>query len=134
MLLIKNLISMAIGTVFFLTLSTIAAFAADSTKTTEHQHQSGQGGSHSHNDGRSAGHSHHSAHQCEHMMSSIDQNKDGKISKQEFLKHHEAMFDKKDTNKDGFLDETEMNRMMCHMQQHDHHKNNDHAHGDTKNN
>jgi uncharacterized low-complexity protein len=37
----------------------------------------------------------------------MDANKDGKISKDEFIKAHEAMFDAKDTNKDGFIDQTE---------------------------
>ncbi|MCE7915182.1 MAG: calcium-binding protein [Nitrosomonas sp. PRO4] len=132
MLSTKNLVAIAVGTVFILTLNTPIVFATDTAKTGEHQ--SGQGGSHSHShsDGKSAGHNHHSGHQCEHMMSSVDQNKDGKISKQEFLKHHEAKFDKKDTNKDGFLDEAEISGMMCHMQKHDHQKDNDHAHGDKK--
>ncbi len=132
--LIKNLVSIATGAVFILTLNTIVVFAADTAKAGAHQHQSGQGGSHSHDDGKSGDHDDHQGHQCGHMRSSVDENKDGKISKQEFIKHHEAMFDKKDINKDGFLDETEMNQMMCHMKKHDHQKDNDHAHGDTKNN
>jgi len=41
-----------------------------------------------------------------------DANQDGKVSKEEFTKHHEAMFAMKDANKDGFIDKDEMARMM----------------------
>lgn len=41
-----------------------------------------------------------------------DADQDGKVSKEEFIKHHEAMFDMKDTNKDGFIDKDEMAKMM----------------------
>lgn len=36
-----------------------------------------------------------------------DTDKDGKVTKEEFLKHHEAMFDEADANKDGALDADE---------------------------
>jgi hypothetical protein len=52
----------------------------------------------------------HHGHQCHDKMSAVDLNKDSKISKEEFMKHHEAMFDKKDANKDGFMDESEMHK------------------------
>jgi len=45
-------------------------------------------------------------------MSMMDANKDGKVSKEEFVKQHEAMFGTMDANKDGFLDNTEMGKMM----------------------
>lgn len=41
-----------------------------------------------------------------------DTNQDGKVSKEEFTKQHEAMFDMMDANKDGFIDKDEMARMM----------------------
>jgi len=40
-------------------------------------------------------------------MSMIDVNKDGKVTKQEFLKHHETIFDQIDANKDGAVDQPE---------------------------
>ena len=45
-------------------------------------------------------------------MSMMDTNKDGKVSKEEFMKAHEAMFDQMDANKDGFIDKDEMGKMM----------------------
>ncbi|MBA4142552.1 MAG: hypothetical protein H0X43_05990 [Nitrosospira sp.] len=40
-------------------------------------------------------------------MSAADANKDGKVTKEEFIKHHEAIFDKIDANKDGVVDKAE---------------------------
>jgi uncharacterized low-complexity protein len=45
-------------------------------------------------------------------MPMMDANKDGKVSQDEFVKGHEAMFGTMDANKDGFLDNTEMGKMM----------------------
>ena len=45
-------------------------------------------------------------------MSMMDANKDGKVSKEEFTKGHDAMFAKMDANKDGVLDKAEMGKMM----------------------
>ena len=42
----------------------------------------------------------------------MDANKDGKVSKEEFMKAHEAMFSNMDANKDGSIDKTEMGKMM----------------------
>lgn len=126
MLYTRNMSTIIVGAVFLLTFSASAISAAD-TKESGHQHQSGQAAGHG--DMKSGD---HHGHQCGHKMSSVDLNKDGKISKEEFMKHHEAKFDKKDTNKDGFLDETEMHGMMDHMHKHNQQKDGDHAHGDAK--
>ncbi|WON75037.1 hypothetical protein [Nitrosospira sp. Is2] len=40
-------------------------------------------------------------------MSLADTNKDGKVTKEEFLKHHEIIFDQIDANHDGSVDKTE---------------------------
>ncbi|SNX60720.1 EF hand [Nitrosomonas ureae] len=132
----RNLLSIAIGTAFLVTQFVTPVIAADTTQGSNHPQQSGQHSEHSHGNTKSEG-QHDHGHKCEHKMSSVDTNNDGKISKEEFMKHHEAMFDKKDTNKDGFLDETERRNMKekMHKHMHDHGKkqqNGDHAHGDKK--
>ena len=38
-----------------------------------------------------------------------------KVSKEEFTAQHNAMFEKMDTNKDGFIDKDEMAKMMSSM-------------------
>lgn len=43
----------------------------------------------------------------------MDANKDGKVTKEEFVKGHEAMFDAKDGNKDGVLSGNEMKPGMA---------------------
>ena len=40
-------------------------------------------------------------------MSLADKNKDNKVTKEEFIKHHEAIFDKIDANKDGAVEPAE---------------------------
>ena len=40
-------------------------------------------------------------------LSLMDKNKDNKVSKEEFLKYNEAIFDKVDTNHDGSVDKNE---------------------------
>ena len=43
----------------------------------------------------------------EYGMSLMDKNKDNKVSKEEFLKYNEAIFDKVDANRDGSVDREE---------------------------
>ena len=119
----RHLISVAVGAIFLLTLGATSVSAADAPKDGGHQHQSGQAAGH----GEKKSDDHH-GHQCHDKMSAVDLNKDSKISKEEFMKHHEAMFDKKDTNKDGFMDELEMHKMMDHMHQHKHDQKKEGAH------
>ncbi|MBS0299928.1 MAG: EF-hand domain-containing protein [Proteobacteria bacterium] len=114
----RNVLSAAVAATFLLAVNATTALAADVT-------QSGQASGHSHGDAKSGD---QRGHQCEHM-SAVDTNKDGKISKEEFMKHHEAIFDKKDVNKDGFIDREEMHRMMDHMHKHD---DDAHAHDEPK--
>jgi uncharacterized low-complexity protein len=42
----------------------------------------------------------------------MDANKDGNVSKDEFMKGHEAKFAAMDANKDGSIDKAEMDKMM----------------------
>lgn len=54
-------------------------------------------------------------HMGGHMMDMIDTNKDGKISKEEFTKHHDQMFTQMDKNADGMIDATERSAMKDQM-------------------
>ena len=45
-------------------------------------------------------------------MKTMDRNGDGMVSKDEFMKHHEAMYDKMKKNKDGMVDMKDMGMMM----------------------
>lgn len=49
------------------------------------------------------------------MMDMVDTNKDGKISKEEFTKHHDQMFIQMDKNTDGMIDATERSAMKDQM-------------------
>lgn len=44
-----------------------------------------------------------------------DTDKDGKVTKDEFIKHHEKMFDEADANKDGSLDADERKALHTKM-------------------
>ncbi len=44
-----------------------------------------------------------------------DADKDGKVTKDEFIKHHEAMFTEADANKDGALDADERKTLHSKM-------------------
>lgn len=45
-------------------------------------------------------------------MKTLDADADGKVTKEEFNKHHNAMFTKMDANGDGSLDASETGKMM----------------------
>lgn len=49
------------------------------------------------------------------MMEMVDTNKDGKISKDEFTKHHDQMFTQMDKNADGMVDASERAAMKDQM-------------------
>ena len=48
-------------------------------------------------------------------MKMMDANNDGMISKEEFMKHHEMMFDKMKKNKAGMVDMKDMEMMHHNM-------------------
>jgi EF hand len=52
------------------------------------------------------------------MGAMMDTDKDGKVSKDEFTKHHDDTFAQMDTNKDGTLDQSEMGHMGKMMESH----------------
>ena len=51
----------------------------------------------------------------EHGMKMLDTNGDGMISKEEFVKHHEAMYDKLKKNSKGMVDIKDMEAMHKEM-------------------
>lgn len=52
-----------------------------------------------------------------------DANKDGKVTKEEWDKHHDAMFEEMDANSDGVIDKDEMGKMKSEKRK---------MHGDKK--
>lgn len=57
-----------------------------------------------------------------------DTNKDGKISKEEWTKHHDLMFERMDSNKDGFIDKDEIEKSKMKSGK----SGGDKSHGDKK--
>lgn len=106
----KTLISAAVGTAFAATLGAAPlASAADNPfamQALDKGYMVAQAGKMG--EGKCGG---TKAGEAKCGMSMMDANKDGSISKEEFIKHHEAMFAKMDTNKDGSISKDEMGKM-----------------------
>ena len=100
----KTIACIALSSVFTIALSSASlSFAADSTFTSQSQNMKGlmlayadlaetnkSGGAKSGGGG--------------YGLSLMDKNKDNKVSKEEFIKYNEAIFDKVDANHDGSVD------------------------------
>jgi len=115
----KPLITTAIGSAFVATMAAapIASAAENpfalSGLTSGYQVASNHGAKPAEGkcgEGKCGGMNKASENKCGAAM--MDANKDGKVSKEEFMKAHEAMFRKMDANKDGSIDKTEMEKMM----------------------
>ena len=108
----KSILSLAVGSAFAATLSVAPiASAADSPFASQSLDRGYMvAGAHDHAT-KKAGEG-----KCGAMKASegscgvtmADLNKDGKVSKEEFTKHHDVMFEHMDANKDGFIDKSEM--------------------------
>ena len=108
----KTILSLAVGSAFAATLSVSPiASAADSPFVSQSLDRGYMvAGAHDHAT-KKAGEG-----KCGAMKTSegscgvtmADLNKDGKVSKEEFTKHHDVMFEHMDANKDGFIDKSEM--------------------------
>ncbi len=119
----KSVISAAIGSVFTVTLGVASIASAEENPfniqplekgymiaygdSKADQHKSGEG---------KCGES-----KCGAKMA--DSNKDGKITKDEFDKHHDAMFKKMDANSDGVIDKDEIEKAKTEKRK---------SHGDKK--
>lgn len=114
----KSIISIAVGSAFAATLGAAPiASAADNPFTIQSLDKgymvadAGYGGKKTGEGkcgGMKAGEGKCGEGRCGAAMA--DTNKDGKVSKEEFTKHHDAMFEHMDTNKDGFIDKSEMGK------------------------
>lgn len=120
----KSIISITVGSAFAATLGIApVAFAADNPFAIQsldkgymvadaHKHvekKAGEGkcGAMKAGEGKCGGMK-SSEGMCGVTMADI--NKDGKVSKEEFSKHHDIMFEHMDANKDGFIDKSEMGK------------------------
>ncbi len=105
----KTIAYIALSPVFAIALSSASlSFAADSTFTSQSQNMKGlllayaDLAESKKPRGAKTG-------SGEYGMSLMDKNKDNKVSKEEFLKYNEAIFDEIDTNRDGSVDKDEAN-------------------------
>jgi uncharacterized low-complexity protein len=120
----KSIISIAVGSAFAATLGIAPiAFAADNPfaiqsldkgymvadahKHTEKKAGEGKCGAMKAGEGKCGGMK-SSEGMCGVTMADID--KDGRVSKEEFTKHHDIMFEHMDANKDGFIDKSELGK------------------------
>ncbi len=105
----KSIISMAVGSAFAATLTAVpATSAADSPFTVQSLGKGYMLAYADKVDPNKYGGAKSGEGRC--GMSMVDANKDGKVSKEEFLKHHEAIFDRIDSNKDGLVDQPEADK------------------------
>jgi len=113
----KSLIATAVGTAFVagmaaapIATATDNPFAMQSLDRGYMVAQAGKMGDGKCGQGKCGGMNKAAENKCGAAM--MDANKDGKVSKEEFMKAHEAMFSNMDANKDGSIDKTEMGKMM----------------------
>jgi hypothetical protein len=103
----RTIAYITLSPVFAITLSSASlSFAADGTFTSQTQNMKGlilayaDLAESNKSGGKNSGGG-------EYGMSLMDKNKDNKVSKEEFIKYNEAIFDKIDTNRDGSVDKNE---------------------------
>jgi uncharacterized low-complexity protein len=122
----KSIVSLALGSALAVTLGAASvASAAESPFAVQSLNKSFMvAGSHDDGDKKDG----HGDKKCEEGrcgMSMADTDKDGRVSREEHAAHSQLMFDKLDTNKDGFIDKDEASAMKK-KKKHDHsHKSSD---------
>jgi uncharacterized low-complexity protein len=119
----KSLISVAVGSVFATTLVTAPAFATENPFAMQSmdrgymvveaggghgEKKAGEGKCGAMKAGEGTCGAKASEGLCGATMADI--NKDGKVSKEEWAKHHDAMFEHLDVNKDGVIDKSEIGK------------------------
>ena len=118
----KSMISVAVGSALAATLGAAPAFAAENPFAIQSMDRGymvadagGYGGKKA-GEGKcgamKAGEGTCGAKASEGMCGATmaDLNKDGRVSKEEWSKHHDAMFEHMDANKDGFIDKSELGK------------------------
>jgi uncharacterized low-complexity protein len=113
----KSLISIAIGSAFVATLGTVPSVSAADNPFTIQPLVKGYMVADSHNygekkggEGKCGGEGACGEGRCGAAMA--DANSDGKITREEWTKHHDAMFEHMDTNKDGVISKDEKKGKM----------------------
>ncbi|MDE2366538.1 MAG: EF-hand domain-containing protein [Betaproteobacteria bacterium] len=100
----KSLMSLALGSAIVATLGTASiASAADSPFTAQPLNKGYMVA-----DAQGYGESYGKSGEGRCGMSMADTDKDGRVSREEHARHCDMMFNKMDTNKDGYIDKDEM--------------------------
>ena len=129
----KSIISAAAGSAFAATLgfAPIASAAENpfAIQSLEKGYMVAQ--AHTYDEDKKTGESKAGEGKCgegKHRAAMADTNKDDKITKEEWTKHHDLMFERMDSNKDGTIDKDEMEKSRMKSGQ----SNGDKSHSDKK--
>src|SRR5690606_24153963 len=120
----KSIISAAVGSAFAVTLGIAPlASAAENPFSMQPMEKGFMGayGDKKAGEGQSGGEGKCGENRCGANMADTD--KDGKVSKEEWDKHHDAMFEQMDGNKDGVIDKDEIEKSKAEKRK---------MHGDKK--
>jgi len=118
----KSIISVAVGSAFAVTLGIAPVASAAENPFNMQPMEKGYMVADAEKYGdKKAGEGKYHEGRCGAAMA--DTNKDGKITKEEWSKYHDAMFEKMDVNKDGVIDKDEMDKMKAEKRK---------MHGDNK--
>ena len=108
----KSIISIAVGSALAATLGVVPIVsAADSPfalQSLDKGYLVADAGEKKNREGKCGGEGACGEGRCGAAMA--DTNKDGKVTKDEWTAHHNAMFEHMDTNKDGAIDKSEMEK------------------------
>jgi len=109
----KSIISVAVGSAFAVTLgiAPVVASAAENPFNMQPMEKGYMVADAEKYGDKKAGEGKYGEGRCGTAMA--DTNKDGKITKEEWSKYHDAMFEKMDANKDGVVDKDEMDKMKA---------------------
>ncbi|MEO8767361.1 MAG: hypothetical protein ABI363_03345 [Nitrosospira sp.] len=108
----KSIISIAVGSAFAATLGVVPLVSAADSPFTLQSLDKGylvaDAGEKKSREGKCGGEGTCGEGRCGAAMA--DTNKDGKVTKEEWTAHHNAMFEHMDANKDGVIEKSEMEK------------------------